>query len=254
MTVSSSVIIIIIVLVFAFYLIYSQNSRSKYPSQISQFIPQLSCPPCQKCELYKQQLADSSTSNPTPCDQHLHSHPHPHSKSSIINVNTNQDPYSDPIKKQDLYTMYDPLTYPQLRLPREILEKYNEYHEKNGSYPPFNQATQSMFDNPILNGILIKQSDDNEPFGDNIPTSVPLFRVKSAKNSNRYFYYIVDQRYQSKIELKIPLDHVKINGIRYDNADYYGLPELYEGDMIENIAIYPNTKFKILMYRTYHFP
>ncbi len=83
---------------------------------------------------------------------------------------------------------------------------------------------QPLFDNPVLNGVLIKQVDENEPFSDNVPSSVPLFRVKSAKNTNRFFYYIVDQRYLSKLELKIPLDHIKVNGIRYNNADFYGLP------------------------------
>src|SRR4029078_11204206 len=150
-------------------------------------------------------------------------------------------------KKQDSYSMYDPLTYPQMRLPREVLDKYNEFYEKNGTYPPFGQATQPLFDNPILNGILIKQVDENEPFNDNIPSSIPLFRVKSAKNANRFFYYIIDQRYQSKLELKIPLDHIKLNGIRHNNADFYGLPEIYDGDIIENIPIYPIAKFKVTL-------
>ena len=171
-----------------------------------------------------------------------------------VMIDNDADPYSDPIKKQDLYGMYDPLTYPQLRLPRAVLEKYNEYNEKNGSYPPFGQGTQPLFDNPILNGILIKQVDENEPFYDNVPSSVPLFKVKSSKNTNRFFYYILDQRYLSKLELKIPLDHIKINGVRYNNADFYGLPELYDGDCIENIPIYPDSKFKVTLYKTYPFP
>jgi len=134
------------------------------------------------------------------------------------------------------------------------LEKYNEHYERTGAYPPFGQATQPLFDNPILNGVLIKEVDENEPFSDNVPSSVPLFRVKSAKNTNRYFYYIIDQRYLSKIELKIPLDHVKINGVRYNNADFYGLPEIYDGDCIEGIPIYPTSKFKVVLYKLYHFP
>ena len=259
MTFNSSVIIILVVVAFAFYLIYSQNSHPKYyqniqpqlshfKSQLSQSQPSFSSDkstgsldarhtiPCEKCELYKQKLTQQ---NPQ--------------VSSIV-IENDTDPYSDPIKKQDLYGMHDHLTYPQLRLPREVLEKYNEYYERNGSYPPFGQATQPLFDNPILNGILIKQVDENEPFSDNVPSSVPLFRVKSAKNTNRFFYYIVDQRYMSKLELKIPLDHIKINNIRYNNADFYGLPELYDGDIIENIPIYPTAKFKITLYKTYHFP
>lgn len=253
MTLPSSTIIIIIVIAFAFYLIYSQNSQPRYiqpPVQISPFsnLPKqninTTCPTCSKCDHNTTPTYSPSTpSNKTRTPQ-------------ITNVviDNDTDPYSDPIKKQDLYTMYDPLTYPQLRLPREILEKYNEYYERTGTYPPFNQATQPLFDNPILNGVLIKQCDENEPFSDNVPSSVPLFRVKSAKNANRFFYYIVDQRYLSKIELKIPLDFIKINGVRFSNADFYGLPELYDGDIIDNIPIYPSAKFKVTLYKTYHFP
>ena len=255
MTQPSSTIIIIIVIAFAFYLIYSQNSQPKYVSmpnqqqqQISPFIPQIQNPnptphhSCQKCDYYKNALLAATA-------QHQ---PQPHVTN--VSLDHDSDPYSDPIKKQDLYSVLDPLTYPQLRLPRDVLDKYNEHYEKNGSYPPFNQATQPLFDNPILNGVLIKQVDENEPFTDNVPSSVPLFRVKSAKNNNRFFYYIIDQRYPSKIELKIPLDYVKINGVRYNNADFYGLPELYDGDIVENIPIYPSNKFRITLYKIYHFP
>lgn len=171
-----------------------------------------------------------------------------------IVIDNETDMYADPIKRQDAYAMNDPLTYPQMRLSREVLDKYNEYYDKNGSYPPFNQSTQPMFDNPILNGILIKQVDDDEPFTDNIPATIPLFRVKSAKNTNRFFYYIIDQRYNSKIELKIPMDNVKLNGIRHPNADFYGLPEIYDGDIVENVPSYPGAKFRVMLYKTYHFP
>lgn len=252
MTFNNSAIIIIIVVAFAFYLIYSQNNQPKYisvPQQISSFKSQLAQPqnsPCPKCELYKQQLSQQQEQKQVQTPQTP--------QVTNVMIDHDNDPYSDPIKKQDLYSMYDHLTYPQMRLPREVLEKYNEYYEKNGTYPPFGQATQPLFDNPILNGILIKQIDENEPFIDNVPSSVPLFRVKSAKNTNRFFYYIIDQRYLSKLELKIPLDHIKINGVRYNNADFYGLPELYDGDIIENIPIYPTTKFKVTLYKAYHFP
>jgi hypothetical protein len=244
MTVPNSSIIIIVVIAFAFYLIYNQKNQQilPYPYQY----------PCPKCEHNKKHNDQPIT--------HMHNipympQPQPPPQITNVTIDPDADPYSDAIKKQDLYTMYDPLTYPQLRLPREVLEKYNEYYERTGTYPPFNQATQPyLFDNPILNGILIKQIDENEPFNDNIPSSIPLFRVKSAKNTNRYFYYILDQRYFSKVELKIPLDHVKINGIRYNNADFYGIPELFDGDCIEHIPIYPAAKFKVTLYKTYHFP
>lgn len=241
MAFNNSMLIIVIVFLFVLFLIYSQSRQPKYVIYPKSPQQQQSCPNC-KYEGYKQYKPNDPI--------------HTQSSPQVTNVvvDHDSDPYSDPIKKQDLYTMYDPLTYPQLRLPREVLEKYNEYYEKNGTYPPFNQYTQPMFDNPILVGYLIKQIDENEPFADNVPNSVPLFRVKSAKNNNRFFYYIIDQRHQSKIELKIPLDHVKINGVRRDNADFYGVPELYDGDVVENIPVFPNNRFKVVIYKTYHFP
>lgn len=268
MSFNNSAIIIIIVVVFAFYLIYSQNNQSKYivpQSQISPFKTQItstSTTPCLKCEQQKLQSTIAATAVPTvsttstvqtvPTISTISTNPPTQITNLTIDADT--DPYADPIKKQDLYGIYDPLTYPQMRMSREILDKYNEFYETNGVYPPFNQSTKPLFDNPILNGILIKQTDQNEPFSDNVPSSVPLFRVKSVKNANRFFYYILDQRYLSRVELKIPLDHVKINNVRYSNAEFYGLPELYDGDIIENIPIYPNNKFKIMLYKQYHFP
>lgn len=241
MTFNNSTVLMIIIVAFAFYLIYSQNQQQIIP-HVSTFkqVANNTTPPCPKCEMLKLQLSERETSA------------HPQITNVVVDHDT--DPYSDPIKKQDSYSMYDHLTYPQLRLPREILQKYNEYYERNGSYPPFGQATQPLFDNPVLNGLLFKEVDDNEPFTDNIPSSIPLFRVKSSKNTNRFFYYIIDQRYFSKLELKIPLDNVKINGIRYNNADFYGLPEIYDGDIIENIPSYPGAKFKVMLYKTFHFP
>jgi len=238
---ASSTIFILVVMGFAAYLIYSQQQSLANPLLFQQLQQpqqpkQSSCPPCSKCVNHQPQ-------------------PQPVPQITNVNVQTDDDPYSDSIKKQDLYTMYDPLTYPQLRLPREVLDSYNEYYERTGTYPPFNMATQpKLFDNPILNGLLYKICDDIEPFNDNIPSSVPLFRVKSVKNANRYFYYVVDQRYLSKIEMKIPLDNVKVNGKIYPNADFYGLPELFDDDIITNIPIYPEARFRVSLYKTYHFP
>ena len=178
----------------------------------------------------------------------------PQQTTTKIMIENENDPYADPIKKQDAYAMQDFLTYPQMRLPREVLEKYNEYYERTGSYPPFGQSTQPLFDNPMLNGYLTKQVNEDEPFNDNIPGIIPLFRVKSSKNTNRFFYYIVDQRYNSKLELKIPLDNIRLNGIRHQNADFYGVPEIYDGDILENIPSYPGAKFRVTLYKTYHFP
>lgn len=269
MTIPSSFIILIVV-AFAFYLVYSQQNQSQLtPMMMSQIAgSQMGNPPRLPQQHLPQMPTDSMvTADPridprldTRLDPRANQGKSPFCKSSSPQV-TNivmdrpEDPYSDAIKRQDLYTMYDPLTYPQLRLPREVLDRYNEYYERTGAYPPFNIATQNyLFDNPVLNGILIKVVDDNEPFTDNTPHSIPLFRIKSAKNANRYFYYVIDQRYLSKIEPKIPLDHVKVNGIRYNNADFYGIPELFDGDMIEHISIYPGAKFKVTLYKTYHFP
>jgi len=220
--------------------------------------PAPQCPPCPPCNHKLQQMQQMQQMQQIPqvsqIPQMAQMPPQP---PNITNVNVigDDDPYSDAIKKQDLYTMYDPLTYPQMRLPREVLEKYTEYFERNGAYPPFGQATQPyLFDNPQMVGLLIRDVDLNEPFTDNTPNSVPLFRVKNSKNANRYFYYILDQRYLSKIEPKVPLDHVRVNGKRYNDADFYGLPELFDGDCIEDIAIFPFQKFHVTLYKTYHFP
>ncbi len=171
-----------------------------------------------------------------------------------IVIDQNQDPYSDSIKRQDMYHMYDPLTYPQLRLPRDVLQKYGEYYKQHGVYPPFNYATQpELFDNPIMVGYLQKDlavvTNDIDS-----PVTVPLFRVKSSKNANRFFYYIMDQRFPTKIDVKIPLNNVLVNGTRYTNSDYYGLPELFDDDTVEQIAIYPTTKYIVRLYKSYFFP
>lgn len=239
MTLTGSGIIILIVIAFAAYLIYTQQSAQPYMMQ-----PRQSCPPCNR-----EHAADRV--QPGPQQPQIVQMP-PQQVNIALD---NQDPYSDAIKRQDLYTMYDPLTYPQMRLPREVLERYNEFYQKNGSYPPFNAATQPfLFDNPILNGYLTKIVEEGDAFDANMPASVPLFRVKSVKNANRYFYFILDQRYLSKVELKIPLDNIKINGQRYTNADYYGVPEIFDGDIIENINIFPGAKYKVTLYKTYNFP
>lgn len=232
-----SIIVIVVVILFAFYLIYSQNHQNN------------------KSVVYvnkNNEPADNTVQSQTVKDKQIYDSIIP-SQPIIIDTG-NDDPYADPIKKLDLHTMYDPLTYPQLRLPREVLEKYHDYYARTGSYPPFGESTRPIFDNPILNGYLVKELDVTDPLSENTPTSVPLFRVKNPKNTNRFHYYIIEQKYTSKIELKIPLDNVKINNIRYNNADSYGLPELYDGDIIENISIYPTTKFKVFLYKSNHYP
>jgi len=192
--------------------------------------PQPSCPPC----IQQQQR------------------PQPPTVNKVI-INRDDDPYSDAIKKQDAYHMYDPLSYPQLRLPRDVLQQYTRYYEENGVYPPFNIATQPhLFDNPIMVGYLYKVPEAI-PI-DDVPPTIPLFKVKNSKNSNRYFYYIIDQRIMSKIDIKVPLDDVTVNGTKYTNVENYGLPELFDNDVIGDINIYPGRKFTVKLYKTYFFP
>jgi hypothetical protein len=171
-----------------------------------------------------------------------------------ISITDGQNKYNDPIQNQDLFHMYDPLTYPQMRLPRDVLEQYMRYNEKNGAYPPFNVATQPyLYDNPLLVGYLIRVDEGKEHEIYDVP-SIPLFQIRSVKNNNRYFYYILDQRFYGKLELKIPLDHITINGVRYNDAADYGIPELFNGDIMEHVPIYPQWKFKVQLYKTYFFP
>lgn len=260
-----SIIIIVIVVLVAIFLLFSQNYGDK--SQINKILAfdkksfanrhnninhnnnhtnsHVNNHKCKKCEIYKKKLSE----------QNSDSYNNSKSDSSYRNqIGYEMSDYVDPIKQRDMEDMYDHLSYPKLRLPREVLEKYDEYYKKTGKYPPFNEQTRPIFDTPILNGMLIKQVDENEPFGDNIPSSIPLFKIKSVKNTNRFFYYVLDQRYTSKLELKIPLDNVKVNGIRYANTDFYGIPEIYDNDIIENISVFPGTRFKVVLYKTHHFP
>jgi hypothetical protein len=66
---------------------------------------------------------------------------------------------------------------------------------------------------------------------------------------------VIDNRnFNMLIQPKIPLDNVKINGVRIRNADFYGLPEIFDNDILEDISIYPGGKFKVTLYKTYHFP
>lgn len=242
MAFTTSIVIISLVIIAVGYLIYSNNNQ-RYPFNYSPMpFYRQQCPPC-NCDVISpvSGLYPNSSDKVKPV--------------TVVVEKREGEQYNDPIKQHDIDNMMDPLTYPQLRLSREVIQKYDEYKAKNGFYPPFNLATNgNPFDNPILTGVLIKVSDENEPFADNIPSSVPLFKIKSAKNNNRFFYYIIDQRYLSKIEIKIPLDHIRINGVQYNNTDFYGIPELFDGDIIEHISIFMHTKFKVMLYKTYHFP
>lgn len=192
-----------------------------------------------------------------PVRQNIPITPPQHQQSEVNRIEITQSPpenlYTDPIKRQDLYHLYDPLTYPQTRLPRDILHRYQQYHREHGVYPPFNYATQpELFDNPIDVGFMTKDPDSDTI--DNVPNALPLFRVKSVKNANRFHYYTLDQRFGTKIDVKIPFDNVTVNGTKYSNSDYYGIPELFDDDTIEGVSVFPNTKFRVKIYKTYHFP
>lgn len=252
---NTSIIIAVIVIGLVLYLIYSHNNTPK--KWLSQLAKERKPDRCVDCDRHRKRQQEQYSDRDYTESSHI---PERHAtrvdnKPFFSKYGAyDGDGYSDPIKRMDKSAMYDPLSYPQLRLPREVLEKYEEYYKENGSYPPFYESTRPLFDTPILNGILIKEVDDNEPFGDNIPSTIPLFKIKSAKNVNRFYYYVLDQRHHSKLELKIPLDNVKINGVRYTNTDFYGLPEIYDNDIIENISVFPGTRFKVFLYKTHHFP
>lgn len=238
---TTSIVVIGIVVVIAVYLIYSYNNSNKNKILFTNNNKNNETNLLEKMsEMQKhrdEQLMEAILSSRAPSLQ-----------------SGQGDQFMDPIKRQDVETSHDYFSYPQLRLPREVLKKYDEYYEKNGTYPDIGQMTQPIFDSPILNGMLIKELDETDVFDNNAPMTIPLFRVKSVKNANRFFYYTIDQRYQGQLQLKVPLDKIKVNGKRYDNSDFYGIPELYDGDIIENIPIFQNSVFKVYLYKTHHFP
>jgi len=207
-----------------------------------------------------------------------------------VNVATGEDdPFTDYIKKTDNYGMYDVLTYPQQRMSREVIELYKQYYEKNGTYPPFNMASRGyLFDNPIPVGYLHRDDrgggcgdgycgregyDGNDRGGrdrsrdseggrfnnegminQEAPYTLPIFRVKSAKNNNRYFYYTIDQKYYGKYQTKIPFQNVLLNGVPFKNADEHGIPEIFDHDRVEIMNIYPGIPYKATIYKQNHFP
>ena len=254
---NTTMVAIIVVIAVSAYLIYSQSVSNK--EKLNKLAPRRhSAKKCAECESYKRRLSEIMSETRSPSEHQRHADPlsilHQHTDSRDIIGYGSSSEYVDSIKKMDEDKMYDHLSYPNLRLNRDVLEKYDDYREKTGKYPPFNELTQPIFDTPILNGLLIKHVEENEPFGDSIPSTIPLFKLKSVKNNNRYFYYILDQRYTSKLELKIPLVNVKINNVRFANSDFSGLPELYDGDIVENIPSFTGAKFKVFLYKTHHFP
>lgn len=222
--INSNLVIIVIVICFALYLVYNQrNETLKNNVMYYQQMDRIQQVP-EKKEPVAKEVSPFELSNP----------------------------FADTLKDYDYYAISDPLTYPQMRLPRDVLERYNEYYQKTGSYPPFGLNTKPyLADTPILNGLLQKMDSPLEPFNQDVPKTIPLFRQMSIKNNNRYYYYILDQTHFSKLELKIPFDNVVVNGKKFLNANYYGIPELFDEDVIEGIPMYKDAKFKVVLYKTY---
>ncbi len=95
MTQTSSTIFILIVIAFAFYLIYSQNNQPQYIQSPPQIIHQ-PCPTCKFRQNGNNQGQDTPMGPIAPPRL-------PPAQPQITNVvvDTDQDPYSDAIKKQD---------------------------------------------------------------------------------------------------------------------------------------------------------
>jgi hypothetical protein len=270
MNVNTSVVIILVIALFAFFLIWSwMNSRKnsvtvatvqpQQPQQLQQLQQPIQPMQVQQASMSGQptriegaDFHDLYREQPSGFGHQPRYEPRP--QITQINIEgPDSDPYSDPIKKQDLYTMYDPLTYPQARLPREILEKYDEYYKKHGVYPNFGEHSKPLFDNATQCGVLVQHSDDEDIYNNSI-ASIPLFRLKNVKNNDRYYYYILDQRAAGKLEPKIPLDELKINDRSWKDGKVRGLPEITDGDIIKGIPIHPSQKFKAVIYAMQHFP
>lgn len=275
------VIIIIVVLIVIYFFFYPTiketfgGSNDKVMDLENQI---------QLLKLQQQQLASSGSGQSFDPSQFLQMQAQMQQPPQPINVNvsTDDDPYADYIKKTDLYTMYDPLTYPQMRMDRHVLDLYKQYYEKNGTYPPFNLASRGyLFDNPILVGYLRRVGDGGQggcgtglcnfdghrgrergPNGPNdeglvnleAPYTMPIFMVKSAKNNNRYFYYTIDQKYYGNFQTKIPFENVILNGQHYRNAEEYGIPEIFNHDTLEINNIYPGVPYRATIYKQNHFP
>lgn len=250
MELNYNIVILILVLTIIGVLVYSYNTGNNIVYvQAPSNSPNSSNPPNSSRDMSREQYIEMMNRL-----NDIKNQPPQMMRQDII-ITRDDDPYSDHIKKQDLHNMLDPLTYPQQRLPRHVLEQYTKYFGENGRYPPFGFATQpQLFDNPTSVGYLMLVRDQDLPYDPLIPTSIPLFMIRSSKNNNRYFYYIIDQRPLNQINAKIPLDNVRINGIKYPKADFYGIPELYDDDIVEDINIYPGKKFTSKIYKTYFFP
>ena len=65
---------------------------------------------------------------------------------------------------------------------------------------------------------------------------------------------MIDQRQKGDIPVKIMFNNVIVNGRVYHNADEYGIDELFDGDIVQGIRIYPEFKFRANIYRTPIFP
>jgi len=287
----TTIIIIIVVLLLVFYFLFYPSVKESFsgaPNNSSDMDTQKLL---QQQAMLIQQLQMQQQLGPGMGQQPMMSPMMPgQDMTQPININVatgEDDPFADSIKKTDLYTIYDPLTFPQQRMSREVLDMYKAYYEKNGVYPPFNLATRGyLFDNPIQVGYLVRtdhgrdqdgfdgspdrrgrsgerEADcdgergcrrDNNVVFQEAPYNMPLFRVKSAKNNNRYYYYTIEQKYFGKFQTKIPFVKVVLNGKYYNNADEYGIDEVFDHDTMEIKNIYPGIIYRATIYRQNHFP
>lgn len=238
-----SIIIILVVVGVIILLVYSQTKNDDGSK---------SCPPCpkQSCPKYGRDPNYIQVAAP-PIN---------------VTVNPNLDPMGDPIKMQDDQFVRDNLIYPMKRPNREVLEQIARYMGESGyayptagyptgkptGYPPWHNLTQPGFiDNPKMVGYLTKM--DLTPYEDT-QQSIPLFEMKSPRNANRYFYYIVDQKNRGDIGVKVVFENITVNGRSTRNADENGIDEIQNGDIIEGVQIYPGVKFKANIYRSSIFP
>jgi hypothetical protein len=297
---TTTIIIIIVILLLVFYFLFYPSIKESFSGSGSSGSDLNTQKLLQQQAMLIQQLQMQNTMGPSPGQgQPMYpgmqpgmypGMPQPNQDiNQPININVatgDEDPFADSIKRTDLYTIYDPLTFPQQRMSREVLDMYKAYYEKNGSYPPFNLATQGyLFDNPIQVGYLVRTDNnrgnddfdgspnrrgrsgspdcdgergtcrnDNNVVFQEAPYTIPLFRVKSAKNTNRYYYYTIDQKYFGKFQTKIPFVKVVLNGKFYNNADEYGIDEVFDHDTMEIKNIYPGIIYRATIYRQNHFP
>lgn len=107
------------------------------------------------------------------------------------------------------------------------------------------QTTSNHLPDLILHGVLITQN--NTP-NETVSHTLPLFKTKLPDQNNSHTYYVIDKENSAT---HVILNHLKINNVPYDSQIDRHLPVIRNNDMIEDIPDYPNTKFKVMLYKTY---